>query len=93
MPVNVMVTLRRALRQLEAQRARIDSQIAAIRSVLGAVNVSKGRSGGSTSPVSARRRRRMSSVARRALSQRMKAYWAKQRKGRSKAKTRSAETK
>ncbi len=86
MPINVMVTLRKALRRLEGQRARIESQIAAIRSVLGAGTDSKNRSRGSTPTTSPRRRRRMSSAARRALSQRMKAYWAKRKAAKVKAK-------
>ncbi len=86
MPVNVMVTLRKALHQLEGERARIDSQIAAIRGVLGAATDSKGRSGASTPARSPRRRRRrMSAAARRAASQRMKAYWAKRRTAKAKS--------
>jgi hypothetical protein len=84
MPLNVMATLRSALRQLEAQRAHLDRQIAGVRSALDGLGDggSQRRSVRSTARV--RRRRRMSASARRALSQRMKAYWAKRRAGRAK---------
>lgn len=49
----------------------------------GVARAGKGRS---TPAVSKRRRRRMGPAARRAVSQRMKAYWAKQKSGRSKVK-------
>jgi hypothetical protein len=84
MPVNVMATLRSALRRLEAQRGRIDRQVAAVRSALDGVGAggSQGRPVHSTSRV--RGRRRMSAAGRRAVSQRMKAYWAKQRAAKAK---------
>ena len=72
MPIDVMATLRDALHQLEAERARIDRQIAAIRSVLDMAD-------GSTDRAVRPRRQRMSPAARRAFGQRMKAYWAKRR--------------
>jgi Arc/MetJ-type ribon-helix-helix transcriptional regulator len=87
MPINVMATLRRALRQLEAERGRIDRQIAALQTALGGTADSTGRGRSSSRPrTRTRRRRRMSAAARRALSQRMKAYWAKRRAGTSKSK-------
>jgi hypothetical protein len=88
MPINVMATLRRALRQLEAERGRIDRQIAALQTALGGTADSTGRRRSSTPTVRTgrRRRRRLSAAARRALSQRMKAYWAKRRAGGAKAK-------
>ena len=73
MPVDVARTLRQALAKLEAEKQRLDHQVAAIRSILGNVGgrtVSRGR-----------RRRRMSAAARRAVSQRMKAYWAARKAG------------
>ena len=76
MPVDVTQTLRRALSELESEKQRIDRQISAIRAVVG----------GSTNSRSARPaagpmrwRRRMSPAQRRAVSQRMKAYWASRR--------------
>lgn len=70
MPINVTATLKKALQTLESEGARIAYQITAIRQVLNGT-------GATTTP--ATRRRRMSAAARRAVSQRMKAYWAKHR--------------
>jgi hypothetical protein len=61
MPVNVTAILRTALRRLEAERDRLDRQMAALRTALD-TNV----------PTTvARPRRPMSAAARRALSRRM----------------------
>ena len=79
MPIaNVTSTLRTLLRHLEAERQHLDRQIAVIRKALdGAIRPgSVGRIRRGTKPA----RARMSAAARRAVSQRMKAYWAK-RKG------------
>ena len=93
MPMNVLTTLRKALRQLETQRARIDRQISAIRAVLG---VGSNSTGASQPLGSTPRRRRMSAATKRAVSQRMKAYWAKRKaaklKPKAKSKAKSAET-
>ncbi len=79
-------TMRKALQHLEAERQQIERQISVIRSLLG-------RSGGgrrdATSKGRPRRRQshpRMSPAARKAVSQRMKAYWAKRRAEKAKAK-------
>ncbi|MBI4306768.1 MAG: hypothetical protein HY678_10660 [Chloroflexi bacterium] len=69
MPIDVTETLRQALSKLEAERTRIDRQIAAVRTVLGATG----------SRNSSRSRKALSAAARKAISQRMKAYWAKRR--------------
>ena len=79
MPIDVTMTLRNALRQLEREQGRVDRQIAAIRSALDGLGGPTGRGGRSRPSGSVRRRRRMSAAAKRALSQRMKAYWAKRR--------------
>lgn len=71
MAVDISKTLRQALARLEAEQARIARQVSAIRSVLGSTD---GRGAGRP-----RRRRRMSAAARKAVSQRMKAYWAARR--------------
>ena len=75
---NLIAPLRRALRQLEAERQHVDAQITAIRAALKtladehqATRVSSTRAKG--------KRHRMSAAARRAVGQRMKAYWAKRR--------------
>ena len=81
MPVDITRTLRQALSKLEAEKHRLDRQVAAIRSILGSVD---GRAAGR-----GRRRRRMSAAARRAVSRRMKAYWAA-RKGGAKGRAKKA---
>lgn len=86
MPVDVMATLRQAVRELEADKGRTEHQLAAIRTVLASLDSGKGRAVRAVRQVSPRRRRRMSARARRALSQRMKAYWAKRRTAASKDK-------
>jgi hypothetical protein len=71
--------LLKALVKLHAERKRIDHQIEVIQRALRAL-ASGGRGGAARpKPRARRRRRRMSPAARKALSQRMKAYWAKRR--------------
>ena len=81
---NLTAPLRKALGKLEAQRHRIDREILAVRAALEALQNRRGRF--STSNRGKARRRRMSAAARRAVSQRMKAYWAKRRAGSVKSK-------
>ncbi len=78
MAPTVAATLRKALIQLEKDRQQIEKQIASIR---GAISLARetGRRPAAVRRSPARRvvkRRRMSLAARRAVSQRMKAYWA-----------------
>ena len=82
MPVDVTRTLRQALSQLMSERDRLDNQISRLRAALDGTGGGARAVGGGR-----RRRRRMSAEARRAVSQRMKAYWAARRakKGRGKA--------
>ncbi len=86
MPVDVGKTLRQALSKLTAEKQRIDRQIGAIETALQATGVrARGRPRGSTrrgrkATVPRRRSRRMSAAARKAVSARMKAYWAKRKK-------------
>jgi Flp pilus assembly protein CpaB len=70
--VDVQKTLRSALGQLEVEKARIERQMASLRLAL---------RGAGASGAGGRRRQRstMSPAARRAVSKRMKAYWAKRR--------------
>jgi hypothetical protein len=86
MPVDLSGTLRQALGTLEAEKARIERQIAGLRQVLNA-------GAGTASDPNARRakatqgrRQGMSPAARKAASVRMKAYWAKRKAGRGKRK-------
>jgi hypothetical protein len=64
------------LAQLTEERSRIDRKIAALRTALGSLDGRFSRPAGG--------RRRMSAAARREVSQRMRAYWAKRRAKRAK---------
>ena len=81
---DITVTLRKALGDLTSQKQRLDRQISAIETALGAL-------GGRSQQADGARggRRRMSPAARRAIGKRMKAYWAKRKaeaaKGKAKA--------
>ena len=68
----ITVTLRRALTKLSSQKQRLDGQISAIETALGAL----GRAPQAGAP---RGRKRMSPAARRAIGKRMKLYWAKRK--------------
>ncbi len=83
----VTAALRKALRQLENERHDIDRQIGGIRSLLEGTE-RKGRRPASHASRTRRtvKRRRMSPSARRAVSQRMKAYWAARKGALAKAK-------
>ena len=91
MPVDLNGTLRQALGRLEAEKARIERQIAGLRQALSA-------GGGTADGMAARRTRAtvaaphrgMSAAARKATSLRMKAYWAKRRSAKAKAKGKAA---
>ncbi len=77
MPTNLTATLRKALAELVTEQARLDRQIAGIRQILA------GDERGPVRRVPPKRRatgrKPMSAKARKALSRRMKAYWAKRR--------------
>jgi len=75
--------LQTALSRLQTDRARIDKQISAIETVL---NLDDQSSNGRRPRARKANTRGMSAAARRAVSKRMKAYWAKQRKGQGKRK-------
>ncbi len=78
MAINVTTTLRRALDQLQVEKAKVDRQIAALQSVLTSGSTQgrrkRGRPAGRKSA-----RKGMNAARRRAVSRRMKAYWAKRR--------------
>jgi hypothetical protein len=90
MPVDVGKTLRSALTSLKADRRRLDRQMEAIEAALKAI----GEGGRGTTRDGRRRggrqglRRGMSAAARKAVSMRMKAYWAERRDGAVKPKRR-----
>jgi hypothetical protein len=74
---NLIAPLRRALRQLEAAKQRIDGQITAVNAALRTLG-DKGQQTRATTRAQVRRHR-MSAAVRKAVSKRMKAYWAKRR--------------
>jgi hypothetical protein len=80
MPVDLSSVLRRALEELEGQRIRIARQITAMKQAMQAVDGAMRDDSRLIRGAGRKRRRaRMSVTARRALSARMKAYWAKRR--------------
>lgn len=83
MPVDVSRTIRQALSQLQSERDRLDRQIRTLQGALDGVGGRGGAGGGG----GRRGRRRMSAEARRAVSQRMKAYWAARRAKKTRGKT------
>jgi hypothetical protein len=91
MLLSVTAALRKALQQLEAERQRLDRQIAAIRAILDESRDRRGRAPRGAGPLPNTKRRRMSVAARRAISQRMKAYWAKRRAAMGKVREKSAQ--
>ncbi len=76
MDEKVRSSLVKALRDLESERENVDRQIAAVRAVLGTAAGLKRRGRG---PGRGGKRRTMSAKARRLISARMKAVWAKRR--------------
>jgi hypothetical protein len=76
MAPNIDRTLRTALKELHAEKGRIDRQIRAIEAALDGVAPTTRRAGQSRRR---RARKEMSAAARKAVSARMKAYWAKRR--------------
>lgn len=73
---DVSKTLRDALRRLEGEKSRIDRQVGAVRAALGAMNQRPHAGAKLRQPTP---RRPMSAAARKAVGERMKAYWAKRR--------------
>jgi hypothetical protein len=79
-PIDVRSSLNRALKELHGERVRIEKQIAAIGRALSEVGgkvVARGRAAGRRA--AGGRRRAMSAAQKKAVSVRMKAYWAKRR--------------
>lgn len=86
MAINLTKTLRTALAELQAERERISRQIAAIQKVLAADTRGPQRRKGRAKLAGKAGRKRMSAAARKAVSRRMKTYWAKRRSETSKGK-------
>ena len=76
MAIDVRSNLNRALKALHADRARIDRQIDAVTNALSALG---GKAGRATKAAVRRGRRKMNAAQKKAVSVRMKAYWAKRR--------------
>jgi hypothetical protein len=76
--IDVRSSLKRALKSLHSDRARIDRQITAVTTALSGLGYAAGRAAG-TAVKAARRTRKMSAAQKKAVSVRMKAYWAKRR--------------
>lgn len=86
MALTLRGTLREALRKLEAEKARIERQITGLKQALKAGLGTPGDAAARDAGGPERRGRRMSPAARKAVSARMKAYWAKRRGVRAKGK-------
>ena len=76
MAIDVRSSLNRALKSLHADRTRIEKQISAVTSALSALGGAAGRAAKSAGR---RGRRKMNAAQKKAVSVRMKAYWAKRR--------------
>ena len=76
MAIDVRTSLSKALKSLHADRTRIDKQIDAVTSALSALGGSAVRAAKSAGR---RGRRKMNAAQKKAVSVRMKAYWAKRR--------------
>lgn len=78
MAIDVRSSLNKALKSLHADRARIDRQIDAVTS---AITTLGGAAGRVAKAVRRRSKRKMNAAQKKAVSVRMKAYWAKRRSG------------
>jgi hypothetical protein len=84
-PVNVRPSIQKALNQLHLERFRVDLQISALTDALSAIGRRVRKRAGTARRAPkrgakrARPRRKMTAAQRRAVSRRMKAFWAKRR--------------
>jgi hypothetical protein len=90
MPVDLRGTLRQAIGKLLTEKTRIERQIVGLRQALTAMGESTDGAQVRRSAASRRASRGMSPAARKAVSARMKAYWAKRKAARGKSKGRAA---
>ncbi len=79
MAIDVTKTLRQALAALEAEKARISRQIESIQQVLASGRLAPWQAKPRIRTQGTQKRHPLSAAARKAASQRMKAYWAKRR--------------
>jgi hypothetical protein len=79
--IDIRPSLHRALTELQAERSRIDRQISAVTQALGTIGGKGAAQGGSTAAGGRKRAKRtrpeMTEAQKKAVSKRMKAYWAK----------------
>jgi len=80
MPIDVSGTLRQALAKLQAERTRINRQITAVQQALQAGTTASDGARPTAGGTEKRGRKRMSPAERKAVSARMRAYWAKRRR-------------
>ena len=76
MAIDVRSNLNRALKSLHADRSRIERQIDALTSAISALGGAAGRA---AKAAGRKGRRKMNAAQKKAVSVRMKAYWAKRR--------------
>ena len=90
MPFDLNATIRQALGKLETEKSRIERQITALKQALRAGLGIGSYAADTQARATDHRGKRMSSSARKAVSIRMKAYWAKRKAARSKGKRKVA---
>jgi hypothetical protein len=78
MPVDIRASIQSALKQLNTDRSRLDSQISALTAALASLGVKGGNP--SSAKRATRRRPKMTPAQRKAVSARMKKYWARRKK-------------
>jgi hypothetical protein len=79
MILKLVAPLRKALRTLEVEKRRIEQQITVVQAALKGLEGKRKSAPIPSAPRPKAKQRKMSAAARRAVSQRMKAYWAKRR--------------
>ena len=79
MPIDIRLPLRQALKQLQSERSRIDHQISTLTDALSKIGRGAPGRGATVGKRAKRVHHKMSAAQKRAVSKRMKAYWAKKR--------------
>ncbi len=79
MILKLVAPLRKALRTLETEKRHIEQQISVLQAALEALEGKRKSAPAPSTTHSKAKKRRLSAAARRAVSQRMKAFWAKRR--------------
>ncbi len=79
MILKLVAPLRKALATLEREKRRIEQQITVVQAALEGLEGKRKSAPAASAPRPKAKKRRLSAAARRAVSQRMKAFWAKRR--------------